>query len=1067
MDAYPVFLSYASADLEHAQRIYAKLSAAGFRVWFDKARLKPGFNWHKEIEHATKATRVVLPVLTANWRVSKWTRYETYGAESVIPILVAGSWRDVSTPPLSRVQSFSLDLDNAPERDWQCLFASIAEALNRPSPHESDRIVLMRYDATPYFVGREDTLNEIHEKLFTYPTAALTQGHIQAVTAMGGVGKTTLARQYAEQYWRVYPRIFWVDCREGTETGFVRIHDRLRPEPCYAALPGPVKSRWALEELSQPERPLTLLVLDNADDQDSVVRWVPKSGNCHTLITSRFTAWTGSIEKCEVPLLPPAASRELLMRRSNREETPSECKSADELAAKLEYLPLALEQAAAFMAEQPTGFGFAGYLRLYEAHEKELLGLETRGATEYPTSVYLTWRATIDKLPQGARAMLRLHAFVGSTAFPTEIYLKGFGVVAQEAGQLAQELGAARDADLTNTNEFAVRNWLAALLRYSMVSPKPGDMFSVHGLVQAVERHGLSQRAVGTLEHMVELFVAQTSWASREEESRRTWDVLLPHAERLRGWAKVLRASSNPTLLERVAHAFECRGDYARAIDVERECVEEQQKLRGPDHPATLTSVNNLAQLLEAAGYYSDAEPLYRRVLKSRKRVMGKAHPDTLASIYGLAALLLDRAEYHEAETLLRQALRGMERRLGKEHPTTLRTVATLAELLLKKGNRTHSEQLWGYALEVLQRTLGRDHPQTLEAEFGMATLAGDRGEHHSAEMSTRRALETLERTHGVEHPYTLKVKSELAGLLRLKGDFEESESLYRTVLAIQNRVLGKEHPDTLTSIANLAGLRAEIADYDGAEPLLREAIEISERVLGTSHPETLAMVGNLGNLLCDKGEYGSAEPLYRHLLAAKEMLLGKEHPSTLVTLSELGAVLLERGEYAQAERLLRRALDVKQRVLGKEHPETLTSANNLAYLLEQQGDHDRAELLYRFALEGQERVLGKKHPDTLTSLNNLAALLYVKRDYEGAEPLYRRALQGLERGLGREHPNTLSAVNNLANLLLVKGDYEQAILLYRRALEGRKRIYGLNHPDTLLSANSLDEAMRLNRKNP
>jgi hypothetical protein len=30
---------------------------------------------------------VVLPVLTPRWKRSEWTRYETYGAEAVIPLL--------------------------------------------------------------------------------------------------------------------------------------------------------------------------------------------------------------------------------------------------------------------------------------------------------------------------------------------------------------------------------------------------------------------------------------------------------------------------------------------------------------------------------------------------------------------------------------------------------------------------------------------------------------------------------------------------------------------------------------------------------------------------------------------------------------------------------------------------------------------------------------------------------------------------------------------------------------------------------------------------------------------
>jgi hypothetical protein len=83
---YDCFLSYSSKDLALAEAIHARLAAAGFDVWFDKIRLQPGFLWHGEIEAACESSRIVLPLLTPNWKASEWTRYETYGAENIIPL---------------------------------------------------------------------------------------------------------------------------------------------------------------------------------------------------------------------------------------------------------------------------------------------------------------------------------------------------------------------------------------------------------------------------------------------------------------------------------------------------------------------------------------------------------------------------------------------------------------------------------------------------------------------------------------------------------------------------------------------------------------------------------------------------------------------------------------------------------------------------------------------------------------------------------------------------------------------------------------------------------------------
>ena len=193
-----VFISYSSSDLAIAETLHKCLVEAGFNVWFDKARLQPGCDWHKEIEQGCENSRVVLALLTPHWKLSEWTRYETYGAEAVIPLVVEGDWKDVSTPPLTQYQNLSIPIASASNADWQRLFSSIRDLCSRETPVKENGVLRLRFHPAKHFVGREKDLNEIHEKLFVNPTAALTQGHVQAIAAMGGVGKTTLARQYAE-----------------------------------------------------------------------------------------------------------------------------------------------------------------------------------------------------------------------------------------------------------------------------------------------------------------------------------------------------------------------------------------------------------------------------------------------------------------------------------------------------------------------------------------------------------------------------------------------------------------------------------------------------------------------------------------------------------------------------------------------------------------------------------------------------------------------------------------------------------------------------------------------------
>ena len=352
--AYDCFISYASADLAYAEILHQRLVAAGFSVWFDKARLREGCDWHREIEDGCEASRVLLPVLTPRWQLSEWTRYETYGAEAIVPVVAEGEWNKIATPPLTRVQALPISLADRTEAHWQTLFDVVRPVIASPAPQKAERIAHLRYLANPFFVGREKSLDDIHERLFTTPTAVLTQGHVAAVTALGGSARPRWRASTPRNSGAATVRCFWVDCRRSLEGEFAAIHDILRPEPEYLALKDSDKALWVRAELGQSERPLRLLILDNAEDEASVAAWTPKTGNCHTIITSRFAHWSPGIETCPVWVLEPGPARELLLRRSGRVVT-DEAAECDTLAEKLEYLPLALEQAVAFVTEQGAG----------------------------------------------------------------------------------------------------------------------------------------------------------------------------------------------------------------------------------------------------------------------------------------------------------------------------------------------------------------------------------------------------------------------------------------------------------------------------------------------------------------------------------------------------------------------------------------------------------------------------------------------------------------------------------------------------------------------------------------
>ena len=63
-----VFLSYASENVDAAQRICATLRAAGIEVWFDQSELRGGEAWDAAIKQQIKACALFVPIISTHTR---------------------------------------------------------------------------------------------------------------------------------------------------------------------------------------------------------------------------------------------------------------------------------------------------------------------------------------------------------------------------------------------------------------------------------------------------------------------------------------------------------------------------------------------------------------------------------------------------------------------------------------------------------------------------------------------------------------------------------------------------------------------------------------------------------------------------------------------------------------------------------------------------------------------------------------------------------------------------------------------------------------------------------------
>ena len=274
----------------------------------------------------------------------------------------------------------------------------------------------------------------------------------QAIAGLGGVGKTQTAVEYAYRHREQYRAVLWVraDTEASIAFGYRALAEMLLGLPEEDAKRQQQGGRGPSATGSAASR-TTCWSSTTPTTPPWSSRTCPSSPTGHVLLTSRAHNFEvlGIRKPIRLPVLEPDEAREFLGKRTDREASldPAEWDAVRTLAGELGYLPLALEQAAAYMVEHEEPFSV--FLAAYRALRMKLLDEMGPVAGEYPETVRTTWKRSFDAVVEASPAsieLLRLSAFFAPDAIPYELILEG----ASELGELlAPALASPPGGDLS------------------------------------------------------------------------------------------------------------------------------------------------------------------------------------------------------------------------------------------------------------------------------------------------------------------------------------------------------------------------------------------------------------------------------------------------------------------------------------------------------------------------------------------------------------------------------------------------------------------------------------------
>jgi hypothetical protein len=539
-----------------------------------------------------------------------------------------------------------------------------------------------------HFIGRTPELKTLEQKLFVEPDCQKI-----AVVGLGGIGKTQVVLHFAYSVLEKYPdvSVFWVPALS-VEAFELAIGEIARELGIHIAAGREEDAKVLVRRyLSEARAGKWLLVVDNADDLDilkgsgqkqGILRHLPESESGLTVFTTRDHRIAQSLVRSDVIQLSKVTQAEgvdILRHSLVRKKLLLSGTTSHQLLDELDYLPLAITQAAAYVNCNEQ-LSLRTYLDLLKGSEQDMIYVmskEMGDPTRYEktaSAVAKTWLVSFKQMVQrdkDAVDLLRHMSCIEWKAIPLSI--------------LPSVQPAARMMDAIGT-----------LCSYSFITTRFNEeKYDMHRLVHVAARVWVRQEGMTietqrkTLEHVCNIF------PSDDYENREAWREYMPHAARLNDTKGGENAEIRGTLCLKVGRCLRVDG---RILDAVR-WLAESRDLRSTlaeEHPSRLHSQHELASAYQANGQVKDAVQLLEHVVAIEKRVLAEEHPSRLASQHNLASAYQANGQVKDAVQLLEHVIAIEKRVLAEDHPDRLASQRALVRAYEahRRAYRLQSEAL-------------------------------------------------------------------------------------------------------------------------------------------------------------------------------------------------------------------------------------------------------------------------------------------------------------------------------------------------------------------------------------
>ena len=430
------------------------------------------------------------------------------------------------------------------------------------------------------------------------------------------------------------------------------------------------------------------MILDNADDPtvffhahegrwktdtDDLTRvavslsaFLPQTQNGSILVTSRSrdaaSRLTGSDR--DIIVVEPMDEGHALRLFTKKIHGEFDDGDARRLLRALDYMPLAISQAAAYINQRAPRITVTKYLEnFYKSERKKARLLDTdmgdlRRDGSAVHSISMTWQISFEYIRQqrpSAARLLSLMSLFDRQGIPASLLYYHY-----EDDSSKLDVNHDDDPNVEDDSEMEFEDDVYMLKTYSLIRTRDaaGELFEMHQLVQLSTRRWLESH--GDSERWKKKYILNMweTFPTGQYENWTTCQALFPHAQAVLAYRPAIDEYIIywAAVLTNAGWYARAKGDYLTAEEMNRRALEGREKVLGVEHPETLTSVDNLASVLRDQQRYNDASILYLRASAGFSKALGLDHPTTRKCSYHYSSMIRKMQGHTSSNSSLKAA---------------------------------------------------------------------------------------------------------------------------------------------------------------------------------------------------------------------------------------------------------------------------------------------------------------------------------------------------------------------------------------------------------------------------